>query len=88
MTPAQAKRKEFAKTLIGKKHDEATAAIAEARMSYQFAVMEGMPCGQNSYQSQTVLCLFSNKDDVIEEVVIGNKGIYNHPLYVKSKNPE
>lgn len=85
---AATRRQELAKRLVGMKHEDAVKAIAEANMSYQFAVMEGMPCGQNSYQSPTVLCLFSNKDDVIEEVVIGNKAIYKHPRYYKASNPE
>lgn len=69
----------LAPTLIGMTEDQAEKAIFKARCAYRFIVLSGEPCGRNTDQDNSTICLFSDKAGKITRAVVGTRGVYELP---------
>lgn len=79
----------FAPKLIGMKENTAVHEILRRGCAVQFIVMDGRRCGQNATVKNDTVCLFTDKG-VVFHVVVGSRGIYEHPYYLAAtpRTPE
>jgi hypothetical protein len=82
MKSSKLSAKRIAPTLVGLSESAASKKALNAGCAIQFIVMDGRQCGRNTSVGNAVVCLFADNKGIIFDVVVGSRGVYEHPAYL------